>query len=50
MASKQRVHSTQSFHDVLAALEGQGCDELFLSPCSADPALLERTCEALAAR
>jgi alkanesulfonate monooxygenase SsuD/methylene tetrahydromethanopterin reductase-like flavin-dependent oxidoreductase (luciferase family) len=50
MASKQRVHSTQAFLDALAALEGQGCDELFLTPGSADPALLERTCEALAAR
>jgi alkanesulfonate monooxygenase SsuD/methylene tetrahydromethanopterin reductase-like flavin-dependent oxidoreductase (luciferase family) len=50
MAAKQRIHSTESFHDALDALEALGCDELFLTPCDADPALLERTCEALAAR
>ena len=50
IAAKQRVHSTQSFHDTLDALEGLACDEVFLTPCAADPALLERTCEALAAR
>jgi alkanesulfonate monooxygenase SsuD/methylene tetrahydromethanopterin reductase-like flavin-dependent oxidoreductase (luciferase family) len=49
-AAKQRVHTTQGFRDTLDALEGAGCDEVFLIPCSADPALLERTCEALAAR
>ena len=47
MASKQRIRSTQSFRD---ALEGMGCDEVYLTPCDADPRLLERTCEALAAR
>ena len=50
MAAKQRIHSTQSFHDALDELEAQGCDELLLTPCDADPSLLERTCEALAAR
>ena len=50
MAAKQRVHSTQAFRDALDELEAQGCDELILTPCEADPALLERTCEALAAR
>ncbi|HEX5067304.1 MAG TPA: LLM class flavin-dependent oxidoreductase [Myxococcota bacterium] len=50
MAAKQRIHSTERFREALDALEEMGCDELFLTPCDADPALLERTCEALAAR
>lgn len=49
-AAAQRVHSTDVFRATLDALEAQGCDELFLTPCSADPVLLERTGEALAAR
>lgn len=50
LAGMQRVHGADALRAALDAIEAQGCDELFLVPCSADLRLLDATCELLAGR
>jgi hypothetical protein len=50
MAGMQRIHGADAFRAALDRLEAAGCEECFLVPSSTDPAELDRTCEALAAR
>jgi alkanesulfonate monooxygenase SsuD/methylene tetrahydromethanopterin reductase-like flavin-dependent oxidoreductase (luciferase family) len=50
LAGAQRIHSADALRAALDAIEAQGCDELFLVPCSADPKLLDATAELLAQR